>query len=136
MADHRAALSVSVLTSLYGFCGFNLYKMAEKDVQGHRLCPQILGNRPGLISLRECFHKTIPVSLRSEFVWFAGDSGIPTSVLKIINFTNIITNILLYSSVDLLIFQSFKLLKIYLFCRAWWRTPLIPALGRQRQADF
>jgi hypothetical protein len=22
------------------------------------------------------------------------------------------------------------------FCRAWWRTPLITALGRQRQADF
>jgi hypothetical protein len=21
-------------------------------------------------------------------------------------------------------------------CWAWWRTPLIPALGRQRQADF
>ena len=21
-------------------------------------------------------------------------------------------------------------------CRAWWRTPLIPALGRQRQEDF
>jgi hypothetical protein len=21
-------------------------------------------------------------------------------------------------------------------CRAWWRTPLIPALGRQRQANF
>jgi hypothetical protein len=21
-------------------------------------------------------------------------------------------------------------------CRAWWRMPLIPALGRQRQADF
>jgi hypothetical protein len=21
-------------------------------------------------------------------------------------------------------------------CRAWWRTPLIPALGRQRQVDF
>jgi hypothetical protein len=20
--------------------------------------------------------------------------------------------------------------------RAWWRTPLIPALGRQRQVDF
>jgi hypothetical protein len=20
--------------------------------------------------------------------------------------------------------------------RAWWRTPLVPALGRQRQADF
>ena len=22
------------------------------------------------------------------------------------------------------------------FYRAWWRTPVIPALGRQRQADF
>jgi hypothetical protein len=22
------------------------------------------------------------------------------------------------------------------FCWAWWRTPLIPPLGRQRQADF
>jgi hypothetical protein len=21
-------------------------------------------------------------------------------------------------------------------CQAWWRMPLIPALGRQRQADF
>jgi hypothetical protein len=21
-------------------------------------------------------------------------------------------------------------------CQAWWRTPLIPAFGRQRQADF
>jgi hypothetical protein len=26
--------------------------------------------------------------------------------------------------------------KKWLFSRAWWRTPLIPALGRQRQADF
>jgi hypothetical protein len=23
-----------------------------------------------------------------------------------------------------------------LICQAWWCTPLIPALGRQRQADF
>jgi hypothetical protein len=23
-----------------------------------------------------------------------------------------------------------------ILCRAWWRTPLIPALWRQRQADF
>jgi hypothetical protein len=22
------------------------------------------------------------------------------------------------------------------FCRVWWHKPLIPALGRQRQADF
>jgi hypothetical protein len=25
---------------------------------------------------------------------------------------------------------------IIIICRAWWRTPLIPALGRQRQANF
>jgi hypothetical protein len=29
-----------------------------------------------------------------------------------------------------------KLIKIYFICRLWWRMPLIPALGRQRQADF
>jgi hypothetical protein len=27
-------------------------------------------------------------------------------------------------------------IKMIFFSRAWWRTPLIPALGRQRQADF
>jgi hypothetical protein len=27
-------------------------------------------------------------------------------------------------------------LKIIKMSRAWWCTPLIPALGRQRQADF
>jgi hypothetical protein len=27
-------------------------------------------------------------------------------------------------------------LKSWRFSRVWWRTPLIPALGRQRQADF
>jgi hypothetical protein len=26
--------------------------------------------------------------------------------------------------------------KIFTICRAWWCMPLIPALGRQRQADF
>jgi hypothetical protein len=29
-----------------------------------------------------------------------------------------------------------NLLKRYNESWAWWRTPLIPALGRQRQADF
>jgi hypothetical protein len=28
------------------------------------------------------------------------------------------------------------LIKKMPYSRAWWRTPLIPALGRQRQADF
>jgi hypothetical protein len=26
--------------------------------------------------------------------------------------------------------------RIYHFSRAWWRMPLIPALGRQRQVDL
>jgi hypothetical protein len=29
----------------------------------------------------------------------------------------------------------FQFLKVPL-CWVWWRTPLIPALGRQRQVDF
>jgi hypothetical protein len=33
------------------------------------------------------------------------------------------------------IFSFFLLLKLFLAGR-WWCTPLIPALGRQRQADF
>jgi hypothetical protein len=27
-------------------------------------------------------------------------------------------------------------IRIWQFSRAWWHRPLIPALGRQRQADF
>jgi hypothetical protein len=30
----------------------------------------------------------------------------------------------------------FAVIKTHPFGRAWWRMPLIPALGRQRQADF
>jgi hypothetical protein len=26
--------------------------------------------------------------------------------------------------------------RLYFLAEQWWRTPLIPALGRQRQADF
>ena len=31
--------------------------------------------------------------------------------------------------------HNLKFIKVNL-SQAWWRTPLIPALGRQRQADF
>jgi hypothetical protein len=31
---------------------------------------------------------------------------------------------------------EFYFKRLRLLSRAWWRTPLIPALGRQRQADF
>jgi hypothetical protein len=31
---------------------------------------------------------------------------------------------------------NFLLLKKRVVARQWWRMPLIPALGRQRQADF
>jgi hypothetical protein len=34
------------------------------------------------------------------------------------------------------IFFFFFFFKDLFISRAWWRTPLIPALGRQRQADF
>ena len=32
--------------------------------------------------------------------------------------------------------QNTSVHKMKISCRAWWRTPLIPALRRQRQADF
>jgi hypothetical protein len=41
--------------------------------------------------------------------------------------------------VSLLLFSVFCFLLMHkecLFARQWWRMPLIPALGKQRQADF
>jgi hypothetical protein len=32
--------------------------------------------------------------------------------------------------------NNFFKFNFFILCRAWWLTPLIPALGRQRQADF
>jgi hypothetical protein len=32
--------------------------------------------------------------------------------------------------------RTYPTFKNGVFSRAWWGTPLIPALGRQRQADF
>jgi hypothetical protein len=32
--------------------------------------------------------------------------------------------------------QTLNILNKRILCRALWRMPLIPALGRQRQADF
>jgi hypothetical protein len=34
------------------------------------------------------------------------------------------------------ILQLYNTLKICIFAGWWWHTPLIPALRRQRQADF
>jgi hypothetical protein len=34
------------------------------------------------------------------------------------------------------IILSLLILKVINLDGQWWRTPLIPALGRQRQADF
>jgi hypothetical protein len=33
-------------------------------------------------------------------------------------------------------YTSEKAVKRYNFARWWWPTPLVPALGRQRQVDF
>jgi hypothetical protein len=32
--------------------------------------------------------------------------------------------------------EKIQQLRVLAASRAWWRTPLIPALGRQRQVDF
>jgi hypothetical protein len=44
-----------------------------------------------------------------------------------------ILSIAAYQILENMLFNSSK--KIHL-CWAWWHTPLIPALGRQRQTDF
>ena len=37
---------------------------------------------------------------------------------------------------DLIILQNLIFFKNHMLARWWWHMPLIPALGRERQADF
>jgi hypothetical protein len=45
-------------------------------------------------------------------------------------------NRLLLSTIESSVPSFIIMLKMFHFSGAWWHTPLIPALGRQRQADF
>jgi hypothetical protein len=53
-----------------------------------------------------------------------------------LKFIKIILYIFLKINLQVSNFSGIKKRIPFIYCQVWWCTPLIPALGRQRQADF